>query len=182
LVGWPVGIGALWYAAGRRNGRMAAALVFAVVVLAETLVYAGQVQFLNSYAADEVFLLAAVEQTPSGLPVLVKNDEHPLNSSWFLFYLHGRGRLLHNLTFLRGDDLVEPEVYVLCRTADHAALLLYGAVEMLAQSQHTRGEHSSDDRWALFRVRFHPGLKRLPAGLRISPAQAAGLEDGPYLR
>jgi 4-amino-4-deoxy-L-arabinose transferase-like glycosyltransferase len=170
-----------WCAAGPRNATVAAAIAFAVVVVGQCLGYAYQAEFQNSYADDSAFLHEAAERTPAGQPVLVVNDSHPLNASWFLFYLHGRGRLLHNLTFLRADDLPGPEVFLIARTSDRAALGDYGAAELLLQSRRTRGEQSADDRWALFRVRLHSDLQRHPGAVRISPAQAAGLIRGPFL-
>jgi hypothetical protein len=170
-----------WYTANLSHGCVIAVSVFAVIVVGECLGYAYQTEFLNSYADDSAFLHEAAKRTPAGQPVLVANDAHPLNASWFLFYLHGRGRLLHNLTFLRADDLPGPEVFVIARTSCHAALADYGTTELVLQSRKTRGEQSVDDRWALFRVRLRPDLQRLPGGVRISPAQAAGLITGPLL-
>ena len=43
----------------------------------------------------------------AGQRLLVMDDDAPLNASWLLFYLDGRGRLLHNITFLRADDIGE---------------------------------------------------------------------------
>jgi hypothetical protein len=163
------------------SGRGAAVCAFAVVVLGTCLGYAYQAEFQNSYADDTVFVREAAARTPAGMPVLVVNDEHPLNASWFLFYLHGRGRLLHNLTFLLCDDLEGPDVYLIARTCDRPALADYGTAEMVLQSRRTRGERSVADRWALFRLRFRQDLQRCPSGVRISPTQAAGLDTGPSL-
>ncbi len=181
LVGVPAGIFLFWYAAGRRNGLHAAVAVIALVCLGQCLVHAHQAEYLDNYAQDSAFLEEAMQRTPAENPVIVVNDTHPLNASWFLFYLHGRGRLIHNLTFLCSEELAGPDAYVLTRTADQAKLAEYGAAELLVQSRHTRGESSPEDRWALFRVHFHPGLRRVAGNVYISPAQAAGLVSGPYL-
>jgi 4-amino-4-deoxy-L-arabinose transferase-like glycosyltransferase len=182
LAGWPALVFLAWWAAGRHSGRVAAVGIFAVVVVGECLVYAGRAEFLNSYEHDMEFLQQAVERVPANQPLLVKNDAHPLNSSWFLFYLPGRGRLLHNLTFLRASDLPREEVYLIARSEDWASLSEYGTAEMVLRSVKTRGEKSPDDRWALFHLRFYADLARFPGNVRISPAQAAGLVVGPFLR
>jgi len=183
LAGWPALVFLGWYAAGRRDGRVAAAGVVALVAAVQCLAYVHQTEFLDRYKQDSVFLREAASLTPAGQPVLVENDEaNPLNASWFLYYLHGRGRILQNLTFLRGDDLRESEVYLITRSGRRAELEEYGSADLMAQSVETRGEKSSEDRWSLFRLRFRDGLRRLPAHVRITPAQAAGLDAGPFLQ
>ena len=181
LVGWPVVVCLMWYAAGQRNGRVAAAAFFVLLTAVECLEYAHRVEFLDSYSDDVAFLHEANSLTPPDQNVVVMNDTHPLTAAWFLFYLQGRGQLLHNVTFLQGDNL-SAEIFLISRSSDLPALTQYGTPEMLLQSQHTRGERSPDDRWALFHLRFRSDLKRLPANIRISPAQAAGLAPGPDLK
>jgi hypothetical protein len=182
-----LGLVRLWRWLGERwqplvaLGRGAALAAFGVIVAGTCLGYAYQAEFQNSYADDTVFTEQAAAFTPVDVPLLVVNDEHPLNASWFLFYLHGRGRLLHNLTFLQGDEWDGPEVFLIARTSAQPALAPYGQAELVLQSRRTRGERSAADRWALFRLRFCADLQRSNSGVRISPSQAAGLETGPVL-
>src|SRR5579871_5144867 len=116
MVAWPVGVFAFWYAASSPRGRSAAMGVFAIMAVGLCLFQFAQAAFANRYEEDSRFVFAAAEQTPAGLPVLVINDSHPLDAAWFLYYLHGRGRLLHNVTFLRSDDLPGTEVYLIARS------------------------------------------------------------------
>src|SRR5262249_43993530 len=114
-------------------------------------------------------------------PIFVAVDDHPLNSSWLLFYLGDRSRLLHNLTFLRDDRIKQAEVYLICRQRDEATLAEYGVAERLVQSGHARGEASPHDRWTLYKLRFYPHLARVSGDVRISPLQATGRRPGPFL-
>ena len=183
LAGWPAVVFLGWYAAGRQDGRAAAAGVFAVVVAVQCLAYVHQTECLDRYREDSAFVREAVSRTPPDQPLFVENErENPLNASWFLYYLHGRGRMLQNLTFLRGDDLRGPEVYLIVRSRSRTELEQYGSADLVTQSAETRAEKSPDDRWSLFRVRLRADLQRAPASVRISPAQAAGLDAGPFLQ
>jgi len=89
--------------------------------------------------------------------------------------------MLHNETYLRDDRLTSPEVYVVCRQTSEHLLLEFGTIEEIAQSKHTRFEHSSRERYTLYLLRFHPHLAKMPANVRMTPLQATGRDVGPFL-
>jgi 4-amino-4-deoxy-L-arabinose transferase-like glycosyltransferase len=180
-IGWPLFVALSWWIATRPQGRLAFAGLCALIVAIDCLAYAHRAHFLDSYQADSKLIADVYRTVDPATPVLVVADDHPLNSSWLLFYLGGRSRLLHNLTFLRDDRIKQAEVYLICRQRDQTALAEYGIAERLAQSGHARGESSPDDRWTLYKLRFHPHLARVPGDVRISPLQATGRRPGPFL-
>jgi hypothetical protein len=135
---------------------------------------------MDSYVADRTFV-AQAQSLSEDQPLLVINDEHPLNSSWLVYYLGEHSRLLHNHTFLRDDRIETATAYVICRQRDEAVLAEYGNAQMLAQSAKARGELSQGDRWTLYKLKFHAHLVRLPGNVRISPLQATGRKPGPFL-
>src|SRR5262249_30225569 len=154
--GWPTIVMATWWVITRRDGRLAFGGFCAIVVALSCLAYSHRANWLDSYEGDRVFIAEARARTADDRPPLVGFDEHPLNSSWLLYYLGERTQLLHNLTFLRDDRLTAPEVYLVCRQRDEAALAEYGVAVRLLQSPKTRAEASPDDRWTLYHLRFHP--------------------------
>ena len=117
---------------------------------------------------------------PSGEPVYVANEPHPLNASWLLLNLGDRARLLHNLTFLC-DDRLPGDLYLVARATDEPVIGVFGTAQPVVRSEYTRAERSPLDRYSLYRLRLHPGLPRVPAP-RVNGVQAAGLaNDGELL-
>ncbi len=178
---WPFAAHLLWWVASHREGRLAFGGMCAIIVALNCLAYAHRSQFMDSYVADSAFVGQVKQQTRDGKPILVANDDHPLNSSWLLYYLGDRARLLHNHTFLRDDRIASADVYVICRQRDEMHLAKYGVARMLTQSAKARGELTTVDRWTLYELRFHPHLARMPGDVRISPMQATGRRPGPFL-
>jgi 4-amino-4-deoxy-L-arabinose transferase-like glycosyltransferase len=181
VAGMPCVVFAACWSATRRRGRLAFAGFFALVVAVNCLAYTHRSLYLDSYVADRAFVEEVKAAAEPRTPLLVVFDEHPLNSSWLLYYLGENARLLHNLTFLRDDRIAAPEAFVVCRQRDESALTEYGVAERVAQSAKARGELSPGDRWTLYRLRFHPHLARMPGDVRISPLQATGRQPGPFL-
>jgi hypothetical protein len=99
-----------------------------------------------------------------------------------MVYLDGRGRMLHNFTFLRDDRLPDGDLYVLSRPMHMAEAGQLGQVEELARSSFSRGEKEPSQRLVLYRVRLYPHVARLSGDVYISPMQATGRSLGPVLR
>jgi hypothetical protein len=137
---------------------------------------------LDHYRDDRAFLESACSTVPAGQPILVNGESEMLCGSWWLYYGHGRTRLIHNLTFLLDDRLDPDEVYLILRRRLEPALATYGAAELLVESRHSKHEITPADRYALYRLRFRPDLARRPADVRFTPLQAAVRVPGPYLR
>jgi 4-amino-4-deoxy-L-arabinose transferase-like glycosyltransferase len=182
LVGWPLGCAAVWLAS-RQAGAMRA---MAVLLAAAVLLYWGKEhaewELQRGHRADLALLEEAKELTPPDQPILVLDTWGPLDSSWSLYHLAGRGRMLHNLTFLRDDRLPEGDLYVLSRPVHTQEAAQYGRVEELARSAISRGEKDTSQRLVLYRIRLHPHVVRLPGDVYISPMQATGRAEGPVLR
>ena len=124
--------------------------------------YALRTAYWDRYREDSHFLKESARLVPADKRILVMDDDAPLNASWLLFYLEGRATLLHNITFLRGDDIHEEEVFLIARQKQGLALSQYGTFETVLQSEHSRYESGPEDRYALFHLRFHPNFQRVP--------------------
>jgi hypothetical protein len=177
----PVAATLLWWALIQKNYLRGLALVCLLLIGVHWVTYALRTTYWDRYQEDRQFLEASARVVPASQRILVMDDDAPLNASWLLFYLEGRAALLHNITFLRAD-IADKEVFLIARQKQTAALAEYGTFEKVLQSERSRYENSPDDRYALFHLRFHPDLKRIPGPVRISPLQATGRADGPYLR
>lgn len=179
MVGAPLCVLAGWWSATHADARVAFGGLMTLIVALHCAGWSHRTRYLDRYAEDSRFL-SDLRQAPLGGPLYVAADRHPLDASWLLFYTANHAGLLHNLSFLRDDRIEESEVFVLTRAYNEKLLWCYGEAVPVAQSNETRGEHSPQDRWTLFRLRFHEDLVR-HRPLRISPMQATGRAFGPYL-
>ncbi|MBI1918955.1 MAG: hypothetical protein HYS12_30055 [Planctomycetes bacterium] len=182
-VALPAGAAAFWWACTRSNARLAVTTLAVLLVACHWLTYDFEKRYMDRYRDDSAFVKAVRRQAAASpdCPLLVINDIHPLNSSWLLFYLGDRARLLHNLSFLHGDNLPRGEALVLARARDAAALEQFGSAKVVLPGGVTRGESGPGDRYALFRLRFHDDLARCRSDVYISPMQATGRAPGPFL-
>jgi 4-amino-4-deoxy-L-arabinose transferase-like glycosyltransferase len=183
-----VGLALLWItcvaAFGLGVKRCSRPLIFATVLMGLTGVYCwGESALPDETSADTAFLLQ-VEKTVPPDHLLTINSDLSGEMDFFRnqFYLRPDARLLHNLTFLRDQDLHQPDVYIITRASDAAKLQTMGTVEQLAQSTHTRRERSPSDRFTLFHLTFSPTLKRYPAPPpdQITTMQAMDRSPGPW--
>jgi 4-amino-4-deoxy-L-arabinose transferase-like glycosyltransferase len=165
----------------QQRGRLAMGSLCVALIALYWAMYSFRTNYLDNYRDDSAFLAQAAAAVPGGKPLLVMDDDAPLNASWLLFYLEGRATLLHNLTFLVDDHIAQQEVYLIARRKVDQSLEHFGSYEVLLASKHSRYENSPADRYALFRLRFHERLARLHGPVRISPMQATGRAPGPYL-
>jgi 4-amino-4-deoxy-L-arabinose transferase-like glycosyltransferase len=163
------------------RGRLAMGSLCVALIALYWAAYSFRTNYLDNYRDDSAFLAQAAATIPADKPLLVMDDDAPLNASWLLFYLEGRAALLHNLTFLMDDHIAEPEIYLIARRKVDKSLEHFGSYEVLLESKHSRYEKSAADRYALFRLHFHEDLARLRGPVRISPMQATGRASGPYL-
>jgi 4-amino-4-deoxy-L-arabinose transferase-like glycosyltransferase len=181
MFGWPAVAFLTWWTLTRRDGRIAFAGTCALIVVLNCLAYVHRSHCMDSYVADRAFVEQVGSEARADVPLLVINDEHPLNSSWLVYYLGERAQLLHNHTFLRDERIAVQTACVICRQRDEVILAQYGTVRILAQSAKARGELSPADRWTLYELQYHPHLERVPGNVRISPMQATGRKPGPFL-
>jgi 4-amino-4-deoxy-L-arabinose transferase-like glycosyltransferase len=181
LVGWPIACFAFWWAVVQPRGKVAIGATFALLLAVHCLTYAYRSHYLDRYEFDSVFLQQARALVPADKQLMISGEEAPLNASWILYYVGSRAAFLHNLTFLRDERIADPEVYLIGRAQQKASLESYGSVEVMLQSEHTRAETSPGERYTLFRLHYRDGLQRKPGNVPISPMQATGRAQGPYL-
>ena len=182
IAGWLLVVFGSWWIVGRTNKRIVVPSAFAMIVVVHCAIFEYLAQFAEESAADRAFVEEVRGVDLGDKPLLVLNDHHVLNASWFMFYLGEHAQFLHNTTFLRGENLNVSEVYVVCRMRDEVALKEYGHVRPLVQSKKTRFETSPIDRYTLYALRFHSDLARVPANVRMTTMQCSGREEGPHLK
>lgn len=137
---------------------------------------------VDSYREETEFLVDVRENVAPSEPVYCLNSSEVLECFRILFYLDGRGKMLHNDSFLRDSAIREKEILVLARGVEAPTLRKYGQVVQLKQSPRKLRGKADDYGWTLFRLTFAPDLARIPAAdFPIDPAQAYGLKDGPHL-
>jgi 4-amino-4-deoxy-L-arabinose transferase-like glycosyltransferase len=182
LVGWPLAIGALWWAATRPWPRLSIGVSAGTLLAcyAATSVFWDHCIHRPKYAGDVAFLERIDREVPKATTLFQTPDDGPLGASWWLHYLHGRPRLLQNLTFLRDTGIQEPEVYVIGRAGDEPVLSSFGRATVAFQSSAPRWDALPAKRWTLYRLQFHQNLTRLEAP-PISALQATGRAPGPFL-
>jgi 4-amino-4-deoxy-L-arabinose transferase-like glycosyltransferase len=181
LVAWPAGVAAYWYVLVRMNRRQAAVVVFALLVGWFWAGYLQPVLLERRYDGDLAFLRRLRERVPADAPLLVLSDKGPLDASWLLWHLHGRGRLLHNLSFLKRQPAGQDDLYLVARQSLAGDLGAYGTAAVVAASERSRDQTGPDDRYFLYRVRLHDRLARRTGPVYISPMQATGRARGPEL-
>ncbi|MGL4549803.1 MAG: ArnT family glycosyltransferase, partial [Gemmataceae bacterium] len=178
LVAIPAFLVVGWMAAVQRDALVGFGLTLALVVAA----FWGK-EVVDGQSAgprgDLAFVAAVNRLVPAGRPVLVLDGWGPLDPSWSLYYFHGRARLLHNATFLRA---VGGEAYVVTRVRQAGELPAFGTAEHLLTSEVSRNERSPADRLTLYKVTRPDAVARHAGRVTISPMQATGRAEGPYLQ
>jgi hypothetical protein len=97
-----------------------------------------------------------------------------------LFYMP-RAEAVHNITYLRHTASSHAEVFVVACQKDELGMKQLGSLERLMQSEKSRREISPDFRLGLYRLRFSPTLDIAREAVPISPMQAMGRKEGPFL-
>jgi 4-amino-4-deoxy-L-arabinose transferase-like glycosyltransferase len=182
LAGWPALVLACWWILTQPDLVHTCAALLALLVFGHWAGYLHPPLIERRYDDDLAFLDHVERTVPPGSPVLVLDDKGPLDASWLLFYLNGRGTLLHNLTFLRDGRGPQQEAYLIARGTQTRGLEELAWAQPLAASAHTRDQTGPDDRYLLYRLRLHDGLARVSPPIYISPMQATGRAPGPYLQ
>ena len=77
--------------------------------------YALRTAYWDRYREDSQFIQQTASLLPPHQRIFVMDDDAPLNASWLLYYLDGRATMLHNITFLREDNIPEKEIYLIAR-------------------------------------------------------------------
>jgi 4-amino-4-deoxy-L-arabinose transferase-like glycosyltransferase len=132
---------------------------------------------------DGVFLRKVTKTFPSG-PFLVDQSItdglKAFQISFYLPYSHTRG--LHNLSFLKSDEITEDSVYVITEYSRRDELARYGDAKQLMQSDKTGRHQDAGSLLTLFRLTYDEHLKRVTTNdLRITPMQGMYRSAGPVL-
>jgi 4-amino-4-deoxy-L-arabinose transferase-like glycosyltransferase len=184
---WAVGVLALGIVLGAfafllalrgRRAAIAAGACFLGVAFA----YCWGQSVLPDLTTDDTAFLHRVDvEVPRGQPLFVNGDlGGEMDFFRNQFYLRPGATLLHNLSFLRDQQITAADVWVITRRHDQDKLEELGRVNVQDASIHTRRERTPDDRFTLFHLHFTPGLPRYPRPPRINTLQAMGREKGPY--
>ena len=179
----PTTLAAAVWAVAQPRPRFAAGALFGVIALG----FCGGHWYAGAYAdlcRDDTAFLAKVRQIAKpDDQVFVDTKLGSLDEFRILYYLDGRTKALHNLSFLADSQIAKPQVLVVARASAESQLEPFGDVELVAQSAKTRREKSPADRFTLFRLTYRPDRPRVStAAVRISPMQVMQREEGPFLR
>ncbi len=139
--------------------------------------------YADKHRYDVAFLKSVQGQCTENVPLLVDLDIDALRAFLCLFYLPEEVHTLHNLSFLKDDQLNPGEVYLLTRQKKIEEVPELSRWRVIGQSELTGGESSPEDRLTLFRCTFDKKRHRASAqGVRISPMQSMFRKPGPVLR
>jgi 4-amino-4-deoxy-L-arabinose transferase-like glycosyltransferase len=139
----------------------------------------GQSVWPDDNVTDTAFLRQADAMVPQNKLLIVNGGIGPLDFFRTQFYLRDSAVLLHNLSFLRGDEIHDPDVYIIGRARDLPAISTLGTADIVTESVKSRRETNPLDRFTLFHLVFRADLRRYPTPA-VSPMQAMLRKPGPY--
>ncbi len=127
---------------------------------------------------DTLFLKNQVNAAvPTNELLAVDAEVGPLDFFRVQFYLRSSAKLLHNLSYLRSDQIHSADAYVVTKVQNQAALNELGTATLIARSPRRHQQNVPD--LALFHVVFAPNLKRYPPP-PVNPMQAMMRQSGPW--
>ncbi|MGD1277802.1 MAG: glycosyltransferase family 39 protein [Tepidisphaeraceae bacterium] len=175
IVIWLACVWAFYYGlCTRRAGWLLAAILAGVGVAYDW----GQTYLPNDTVPDTQFLRQADAMVPRDKLLAINGAVGPLDFFRVQFYLRENALLLHNLSYLRSNQVHEPELYLIGRKYDLPALKEVGDAKVLLESAHSRRQKKPNQQLALFHLVFKPGLTRYPPP-PVSPMQAMERAPGP---
>jgi hypothetical protein len=181
MLAWPAIAFGLCWAPAQRHGVLAAGTAFALLIA----LYSGgqfyRANYIDSYADENAFLQEVRGRLPADQPLYARMDRFaPLETFRLLFYGPPATILLPNVTFLRDEQIKQPDIYFLGMLGDEDVLSDYGVWEVVLESPSNRHLVTPDRRRVLFHLRFHEDLVRGPAP-HVSVMQAVSRASGPYM-
>jgi hypothetical protein len=136
---------------------------------------------------DTAFLIRCRDEVPANAKLFIDGKPGPPGNLDFFrmqFYSRPDAVLLHNLSFLRADNITAPVVYVIARQDDQRLLAQLGSVARIDSSlkSHEGDQpHSSPvGNFTLYRLTFFADLKRYPIPPHITSMQAMERAPGPW--
>ncbi len=127
---------------------------------------------------DTAFLARVHDEVPATVPLYIDAKLGPVGNLDFFrlqFYSRPDAVLLHNLSYLRDEEIKSPSVYVIARGPAETALRTLGTVERIDASPDSHEAlvgRAKYGNFTLFRLTFDPQLKRYPAPAHITSLQA----------
>jgi hypothetical protein len=153
--------------------------LFAAVLIGVGATYSwGQSYWPDETVPDTQFLKRVNAEVPGDKLLAIDGAVGPLDFFRDQFYLRGSTQLLHNLSFLRSNQISAGDIYVVARMYDESALQTLGVVSVVDQSSHSRRQKLPGQQLTLFHLTFAPDLKRYPTPA-ITVMQAMEREPGP---
>jgi 4-amino-4-deoxy-L-arabinose transferase-like glycosyltransferase len=139
----------------------------------------GQTNWPDDEIPDTQFTIRANNEVPRDKILVVNAAVGPLNFFRIQFYLRDDAMLVHNLSYLRSNQITAADLYVIGRAHDLDLLKELGDVQTIDQSPHSHRQDAPGEQYTLFHLTFAPGLQRYPPP-PVSPMQAQQREAGPY--
>jgi hypothetical protein len=133
---------------------------------------------------DTAFLQRAAGEEEKNIPLFINaklGDVGNLDFFRIQFYSRADAKLLHNLSYLRDQNITAARVYVITRARDEAKLRQLGTVIVVDQSIKSHEIPGPQGRFTLFELTFDPNLLRYPAPTNITNMQAMERDaSGPW--
>jgi len=137
-----------------------------------------QTHLRDETVADTQYLRWNVENyVPKNEPLAINAAIGPLDFFRVQFYLRPSTILLHNLSYLRSDQIHSPDIFVVTESKDLSELQSLGDAQEISQSP--RPIRANVPHLALFHLIFSPDLRRYPPPA-VSPMQAMMRQPGPW--
>jgi 4-amino-4-deoxy-L-arabinose transferase-like glycosyltransferase len=193
LIFWLAVVGFFFIGLARGSGR----LVMATVLVALLAGYGWGMTFVaagtDQTVFDTAFLHRARLEVPANAPLFIdaklsgqigKNGKPDVGNLDFFrvqFYSRPDATLLHNLSYLRDENIKANEVYVIARGRDEIKLRELGTPRVIDQSLRSHDVSGPGGRITLFALAFDPHLARYPVPTKITSMQAMERDQsGPW--
>jgi 4-amino-4-deoxy-L-arabinose transferase-like glycosyltransferase len=182
---WLALVGTLFVSLKRGSPRLLLMTILAAILVGycwgETFVAAATDHTLD----DTAFLYRARQEIPADQRLFIDADIGNLDFFRIQFYSTRKSVLLHNLSYLRDENIHDVEVFVIARAKNREQLAQLGTVIVVDQSarSHERppGWTQTEANYTLFKLTFDSNLKRYPAPTRITNMQAMQRDrSGPW--
>jgi 4-amino-4-deoxy-L-arabinose transferase-like glycosyltransferase len=179
IIFWLVVVGTFFISLQRASARLLLTTILAALLISyswgETFLAARTDHTLD----DTAFLRRAVREIPTNRQLFINANLGPTGNLDFFrmqFYSPPRAILLHNLSYLRDENIHDSEVFVIARAKDADLLRQLGVPVIVDQSAHSHdpppGWTPAQASFTLFKLTFDPNLKRYPAPAEITNMQA----------
>jgi 4-amino-4-deoxy-L-arabinose transferase-like glycosyltransferase len=158
-----------------RAGRATLAIVIGFLLVGYSLGSTFLATRTDHTVDDTAFLRRVAGESDKDIPLFINaklGNTGNLDFFRIQFYSRPDAILLHNLSYLRDENIKAARVYVITRARDEAKLRQLGTVAVVDQSLKSHEIPGPEGRFTLFELRFDPNLVRYPAPTNITNLQA----------